>query len=105
MYRVTTPIHTFTLPEDAESYKEIQITYKQKKEILVKHYQDGIIPIGMSFDGKNVMIRLTQEETKKFNAGEQASAQVRVLTAGDDAYASQIFKVSVYGVLNDEVLA
>ena len=103
MYQVTTPVHTFTLPEQANSYKEIQITYKQKNATLVKHYQDGTLPPGMSFDGKDVNIRLTQTETKAFAPG-NVSAQVRVLTPSDDAYASQTFKISIYGVLNDEVL-
>ena len=104
MYRVTTPTHTFTLPEQANTYKEIQITYKQNKYKLVKHYQDNILPPGMSFDDKDVLIRMTQEETKQFKAGEPVSVQVRVLTSGDDAYASKSFSVSVNQVLNDEVL-
>ena len=104
MYRVTTPTHTFTLPEQAASYKEIQITYKQNKIKLVKHYQDNTFPPGMSFDGKDVLIRMTQEETKQFKAGDPVSAQVRVLTMSDDAYASKSFFVGVNQVLNDEVL-
>ena len=103
MYRVTTPTHTFTLPEEANSYKEIQITYKQQSVELIKHYQDNTLPTGMSFDDKDVIIKLTQPETKKFAPG-PVTAQVRVLTAGNDAYASQTFKVNVYQVLNDEVL-
>ena len=104
MYKVTTPTHTFTLPIDADSYAEIQITYKQKKVILVKHYQDGILPEGMSLDGKDVIIHFTQEETKQFTAGTDVEAQVRVLTEGGDVYASQGFQVSVLPVLNEEIL-
>ncbi len=105
MYRVTTPTHTFTLPDTASNYEEIQITYKQRDVEIVKHYQDETLPSGMSFDGQDVIIRLTQEETKSFKAGEKVSVQVRVLTQGNDAYASRSFNVNVYPVLNDEVLA
>ena len=104
MYRVTTPTHTFTLPIQTSSCKEIQVTYKQKNAELVFHYQDGIMPSGMTLDGKNVIVRLTQEQTKAFNSSRMVATQVRVLTTGNDAYASQVFNVSVNKVLNDEVL-
>lgn len=105
MYRVTTPTHTFTLPEQAETYAEIHITYKQGGAKVIKHAQDGVIPPGMSFDDKDVIIRLEQDETKLFKAGDFVSVQVRVLTAGGDAFASQIFKCKIDDVLNDEVLS
>lgn len=105
MFRGTTPTHTFTLPEQASSYAEIHITYKQCGAKVIKHAQDGVIPTGMSFNGKDVIIRLEQEETKIFNAGDFVSVQVRVLTAGGDSFASQIFKCRIDDVLNDEVLA
>lgn len=104
MYRVTTPTHTFTLPDTASDYEEIQITYKQRDVDIVKHYQDNTLPSGMSFDGQDVIVRLTQEETKQFKAGDKVSVQVRVLTQGADAYASKKFSVDVQPVLNDEVL-
>lgn len=105
MIRVTTPTHTFTLPMETSDCSEIQVTYKQGKVSVVKHYQDGVLPSGMSLDGDDVMVRLTQEETKQFKATLPAEAQVRVLTLGGDAYASQIFKVTVGEVLNEGVLA
>ena len=119
MYRVTTPTHTFTLPIETSTCKEIQVTYYQEPkknvskcvpvrtvggEYIVKHYQNGQLPEGMTLDGKNVIIRLTQEETKLFNAGDVIKAQVRVLTNADDAFASQKFNVQVYDVLNEEIL-
>lgn len=104
MYRVTTPTHTFTLPIETSSCKEIQITYRQRSTELVKHYQDSTLPSGMTLDGKNVIIRLTQEETKAFQA-KPAEVQVRVLTTGEDAYASQVFKIWIDEVLNEEILS
>ena len=103
MYRVTTPTHTFTLPIQTSSCKEVQVTYKQNNTELVFHYQDGTLPDGMTFDGKDVIIRLSQEQTKAFKPF-IVQTQVRVLTTGNDAYASQVFNVSINEVLNDEVL-
>ena len=95
----------YALPETAASYAEIQITYRQNSSSLIKHYQNGTLPPGMSFDDKNVIVRLTQDETKKFMPAVPVSVQVRVLTNGGDAYASDVFKCSIKDVLNDEVLA
>lgn len=105
MYRVTTPTHTFTLPIQTSSCAEVQVTYKQNATQIIKHYQDEVMPSGMSFDGKKVIVRLTQEETKAFNPRMSVFAQVRVLTTGNDAYASQMFSIRVNDVLNEEVLA
>ena len=104
MYRVTTPTHTFTLPINTNVCKEIQVTYEQGSTELVKHYQDGVLPDGMTIDGETVVINLTQEETKRFKKG-AVKVQVRVLTNADKAFASQIFSVKANDVLNDEVLA
>ena len=103
MYRATTPTHTFTLPQNANTYNVIQVAYRQKKVSLVKQYEDGTLPDGMTFDGKNVIITLTQEETKAFKSG-VVEAQVRVLTSQGGAFASQIFNISIHDVINEEVL-
>ena len=103
MYRVTTPTHTFTLPIDTSICKEILITYKQKGVELNKHYQNGVLPDGMTLDGKTVVIILTQEETKAFRNG-LVAVQVRALTNADKAFASQLFNVSNNDVLNEEIL-
>ena len=104
MYRATTPTHTFTLPENASTYDVIQVAYRQKGVSLVKQYEDNTAPSGMELDGKNVIITLTQEETKAFRSG-VVEAQVRVLTSQGGAFASQIFNISIRDVINEEVLS
>ena len=105
MYRVTTPTHTFTLPMNTQYLKEIQIMYKQGGLKIKKHYQDGKLPSGMTLDGKKVIIKLTQEETKQFDARGNVAIQVRVLTDDDDAFASQIFTLGIDEVLNEDILS
>ena len=104
MYRVTTPTHTFKLPIDTSEFAEIQITYKQGNVSLIKHYQDGTLPSGMSLNEKYVVILLTQEETKQFKIG-PVKVQVRALTNSGRAFASQMFKVNADEVLNEEILS
>ena len=103
MYRVTTPTHTFTLPLDTSEFSKIQITYNQKGNVLVKEYKDGTLPSGMTLDEKDVVLNLTQEETKLFSVG-AVGVQVRAKTNGGKAYASNKFKVSVVEVFNEEIL-
>lgn len=105
MYRATTPTHQFILPVDTSELKEIQITYKQGERTLVKHYQDGTLPDGMTLDGENVFIRLTQRETLLFKPGKSVKAQIRVLTDGNDALASQKFDIKLNDVLNEDILS
>lgn len=104
MYRVTTPTHKFTLPIQTSTCKEIQVTYKQDEVSLIKHYQNNTLPEGMTLNGKEVIVQLTQEETKAFKPGSGIYAQVRVLTNDELAYASQMFNVFVDNVLNEEIL-
>ena len=104
MYRVTTPTHTFTLPIDTSECAAIQVTYKQGKTTLIKEYKDGTLPSGMTLDEKDVVINLTQAETKGFSVG-TVDVQVRALTNGGRAYASQHFNVSVNRVNNEDILS
>lgn len=99
MRRLTTPTHRFTLQMDVETIDKIQITYAQGGVIVLQKTSDNI-----SMDGKTAVIRLTQEETKKFAADKEVEIQVRVLTLAGDALASDIIKVDVQRVLNEEVL-
>ena len=101
MYRVTTPTHTFTLPIDTSDCDQVQVTYQQGKNKLVFNSKDN--PDEMFFDDKDVVVNLTQEETKTFKVG-TVSVQVRVLTMSGQALASQKFKIKVTDVINDEIL-
>ena len=99
MRRLTTPKHRFTLQLDPSVISKIRITYAQNNAIfLTKENED------VSIDGNVATVKLTQEETKKFTADKEVEIQVRVLTIGDDALASDIIKVDVQKVLDDEVM-
>lgn len=105
MYRATTPTHTFTLPVDTSTLAEILVSYRQGNVSIDKHYEDGTLPPGMTLDGAKVIVKLTQEEANKFKGENQASVQVRVLTASGDALASKRFGITIKEVINDEVLS
>lgn len=103
MYRVTTPTHTYTLPIETSNCKEILVSYKQNNVLLEKHYQDGTLPSGMTLNGNDVIVNLTQAETKAFKNG-KIDVQVRVLTNANKAFASQMFTITHKDVINEEIL-
>lgn len=100
MRRLTTPIHRYTLPIPVSECKRVLITYSQgSRKILDKTLNDATVE-----GGNTLIVRLTQEETAMFSASHEVSIQVRVLTNSDDAFASNIMRLSATDVLNDEVL-
>lgn len=99
MRRLTTPEHRFTLQIDPSVINKIRITYAQNNAIVLTKENDDV-----SLDGNVATVKLTQEETKKFTADKEVEIQVRVLTLGNDALASDIIKVDVQKVLDDEVM-
>ena len=104
MYRVTTQTHTFVLPIQTSTCKEILLTYRQGDKELDKHYENGVLPDGMTLYKNEVIQELTQEETKLFCDG-FVQAQIRVLTTEDKSHASQVFNIYMNKTLNDVVLS
>ncbi len=99
MIRATTPTHNFDLPFDTSLIQKIKIAYSQNdKVILCKSEAD------CTFNEKRVTVKLTQEETALFDCRDFAEIQIRVLTLGNDALASEIMKVYVGQCLDDEVM-
>lgn len=101
MYRASTPTHLFTIPDAVpiDSLKDAMVTYAQLNEIVVeKRLED------MHIDGQVLSIELTQEETIKFRSNVECMIQLRVLTNEGKCMPSEIFKVQVLNVLNDEVM-
>ena len=100
MRRATTPIHTFTFPEDVlvDSLSEVVITYSQDgKTILEKNLSD----LTVSTENNTLSCELSQEETTKFAPG-KALVQVRAKNESGSALASQMVWLTIKPVLNSE---
>lgn len=100
MIRGTTPTHTFNIPFDTSAITALRIIYSQGDEqILVKELPDCTV------DGNTISVKLTQEDTFKFDCHKNTvQIQLRVLTAGNDALASDPVSVPVFKCLDSEVL-
>lgn len=99
MIRGTTPTHVFTLPFDVELIADLRISYGQNNgEIICKTIDD------CTLNGNTISVTLTQEDTYKFNCGQQAKAQVKIRTHAGDVLASEFIFISVERCLNEEVI-
>lgn len=62
----TTPTHTFTLPFNPQQGSKFCVVYAQGKE----YHEQVVLELGTnrcSINGKNIVVKLTQEETLKFD--------------------------------------
>lgn len=100
MIRGTTPTHIFTTPLDVEIISDLRLSYAQEGvEIFNKKKSE------VTLDGKTISVRLTQEETLKFDTAKGvAQIQLKVLTAGGDVFSSDVMNVNVWDSINNEVL-
>ena len=99
MTRGSTPAHVFTLPFSVETIKTVEITYEQNEEVKLKKTN-----IDCTLEENTVSVKLTQEDTFKFDEKPLVKIQIRVLTLGGDDIASDIMYATVKDSLSDEVL-
>lgn len=100
MIRGTTPTHTFYLPFDTQQVRALCIAYAQRGEILLKKSAADC-----TLDGDSVRVRLSQEETLRFTAGDRVQLQLRVLTENGDVFASRVLGACVEDAICEEVLS
>lgn len=108
MIRGTTPTHTFTFNTlDPSTFKVLNIYYAQQGvELLSKSKDDCVFSSKETEEGTIYLasVTLTQEETKIFKSKYKVKVQLRVLTADNRSLATPEYEVSVWDVINDEVL-
>lgn len=78
--------------------------------ILVAFQQDGVNKIEknkshLTFENNNIIVKLTQEETKLFACGKQVFMQIRCYKSQYNAPGSRIWAINVCPALDDEVLS
>lgn len=99
MIRGTTP----TISVTVKGLSDIQIaeayfTLKQAGTVVEKQ-----LP-GLKISGDVLQTTLTQEETLRFITGRSVDMQLRVLSKGNTAYASNIVSVPIGRILKDGVI-
>ena len=97
MRRGTTPTITITCKDfDFSTSKEIVITIELRKEVNITGERIRIL-------SDTITAELTQEETLSLGEG-LAKVQVKVKTADDKVIASNVIRVTVEEILNEDIL-
>lgn len=109
MYRATTPTHNFCFGEvDPESFKTILISYVQNDKIILEKTKDDLTFTSEEYEGEahyHASLKLSQEETRMFSEkSNYVYIQIRASDYDQNVVASNIVKVPLLDVLNDEVL-
>lgn len=99
MRKGTTPTFEFELPFDISIIENAKIVFSFNKEVRLEKYLADC-----EQDGNTLRLKLTQEETFLFECNSTVNIQVRVLTIGGDALASDIFNMFTCQCLDGEVL-
>ena len=105
MTRGTTPTYTFKMSMAKDTIKDIWITFKQEMKIeadrvLTKTMSDNAV----TYDGAEVSVTLTQEETLNFKEGVSIEIQGKVLTTLNKVIPTDIKKEECRRILSEEVM-
>ena len=102
MIRGTTPTIIYKLPFETSIIKSAEIVLKyidnNKKVIIEKTLED------CELGETSISTRLTQEETLGLPAPSKVSVQLRILTTGDVALATEVKTVFVRKLLKGDVI-
>lgn len=94
-----TPTHTFELPTTLVDIKNVEITYAQNKQVVLRKSTSDC-----TVTDNQISVTLTQEDTFRFTDGVTVEIQLRLLDNVDHVFISNIMRVSCDRCLSDEVL-
>ena len=100
MHRGTTPSFTFGLQFDTSCIEKLNIAFSQVGEVLVLR---TIESPDLILKDNLITVTLTQEETILFDCKQNAEIQLRI-KIGDSVVASDIIRVDVRRILEEEIL-
>lgn len=101
MRRGTTPTLTFTTPFAAADVADGYITFKQGNDVVL---EKRVTDDGVSFEGKTIMLKLSQAESLLFDPTCMALIQLRFKLEDGNAVASNVLKAYIRPVLKDGVI-
>lgn len=94
--RGTTPEHTFITSLNLSGAESLYITYQQRgKTVLEKTLEDCLLT------EDSITVRLSQEDTLKFNWKEDVEIQIRAVLSDGAALASNIMVASAQRILKE----
>ena len=98
MYQGTTPEFSFTLPFNVDEIESLLITFRQFDEVL--DFTENDVEVADNI----IFIKLTQEQTSKFDSHFKCKIQIRVKLQDNSVVASQIENVDINQSLSSKVI-
>ena len=95
----TTPTHTFNLPISTDDVAALRITYEQSGKIVLQKEKEDC-----TLRDKQVIVKLSQEDSLQFDSNVIVRIQLKVLTTGGDVIISKVIKKSTNIVLDKGVI-
>lgn len=97
----TTPTHYFNLPMviSKDDVAKLRITYEQNGRKVLQKTKDEC-----TFNEKQIIVKLKQEETLKFDENASVRMQLKLRTTGGDVIMSKIMKEITDVVLDKEMI-
>lgn len=99
MFQGTTPTHKFKVDINTNLINKLRISYEQNGEIVLRKEKKDC-----QMSGDTIALKLTQEETLKFNAPSNVRVQLHALTTDGNSLATTPVSVPVYILLDKVVL-
>lgn len=99
MIRGTTPTHVFETDVDLRNFR-IYITYKQRGSIVIEKTNEDC-----TITSTSVTVKLTQDDTLRFNIDAPVKIQIRAVAVSGDAIASDIIDTTAREILKDGVIS
>ena len=99
MIRGTTPTHYFVAPCEVEQISKVNVLYGQDDVLLFKKKTSDC-----TIDGSNISVKLTRDETLKFNHKKPAQVQAVVELVNGNVIESLIETIGVDKLLDDGVI-
>lgn len=98
MRRGTTPVHVFNVDKDLRGAK-VYLTYRQDYDIITKTNDE------LEISENAIAVVLTQADTLKFNTSKPVEVQIRFVTDGGTADASNIIQLNVEKILKGGIIS
>lgn len=99
MRKGTTPSFVFELPFGIDQIQNAKVTFSTGGKTKLEKYLSDC-----SMSGKEITVKLSQEETFLFECNTPVKVQLRVVTVSGDALSSDVFDIFAFQCLDDEVI-
>lgn len=95
----STPTHTFTFDYPIVDVIDVLVSYAQGDSVLVRKGSDDCY-----IDGQNIVTKLSQEDTLKFNHDKIIEIQIKTKDISGNVMVSDIVRISAEECIDNEVI-